>query len=341
MILAAGVGSRLDPLTSKLPKPLCPILGSPVMEHIVMLCKKHGFTNLASNTHVMAEKIEDHFKDINKHGVNLNLVYEKELTGVAGGIRSCKKYLTDEVILVMMGDALTDCDLTSLYESHIKGNCPVTIALKEVEDTRQYGVAVIDENNKVTHFQEKPKPEDAKSNLANTGIYFFDQSIINEIPAFSERPKFDVATDLFQKLMSKNIPMQGVKINSYWADIGTLKQYLESIKDALEGRVKIDIVDPLAKIEGKIYLGSNVKIGSNVTFKGHVYIEKDCTIEENSYISNSIIWANSRIGKNVKIINSIIANNCVVSDGIEIISNSVWAADTIIKNDTKPSVVFS
>ena len=357
MILAAGVGSRLDPLTSQLPKPLCPILGKPVMEHIIALCKKHGFINLSANTHVMADKMKEHFKDINKKlGVNLNLVYEPQLTGVAGGIRSCNKYLTDEAILIIMGDALTDIDLSSLYEAHIKSNCAVTAAIKEVNDTSQYGVAVTDKNNKIISFQEKPKPHEAKSSLANTGIYFFNQSVLNEIPPIEEVLKFDVATDLFQKLMSKNIPMQGITTNAYWADIGTIKQYLESIKDILQGKVKIDInaektffgykgsgvvIDPSTKIEGKVYIGENVKIGPNVTLTGNVYIEKNCIIESNSYINNSIIWTNSHINKNVKLINSIIGNNCRVNEGIEIISNSVWAPSTIIKNDSKPSVVFS
>lgn len=357
MILAAGVGSRLDPLTSHLPKPLCPILGRPVMEHIILLCKEHGFTNLAANTHVMADKIEEHFKDSDKRlGVNLNLVYEPQLTGVAGGIRSCKKFLTDDVILVIMSDALTDIDLTKLYEAHINSNCAVTAAIKEVEDTKQYGVAVLDKNNRIVSFQEKPKPEEAKSNLANTGIYFFNQSVINEIPPESELLKFDVATDLFQKLMSKNIPMQGIKTEKYWADIGTLKQYLKSIKDTLERKVSIKIdaektpfgykgkgttINPSSKIEGTVYLGNNVTIGSNVTISGAVYIENNCVIESNSYISNSMIWTDSHINKNVKIINSIIGNNCKVNEGIEMIANSVWAPKTIINNDTKPNVVFS
>ncbi len=356
MILAAGVGSRLDPLTSQLPKPLCPILGKPVMEHIVYLCKKHGFTNLAANTHVMADKMKEHFADSNKKfGVNLNLVYEPQLTGVAGGIRSCKRFLTDDVILVIMSDALTDVDLTELYEAHINSDCAVTAAIKEVEDTTQYGVAVTDKNNRIISFQEKPKPEDAKSNLANTGIYFFNQSVINEIPSENEMLKFDVATDLFQKLMAKNIPIQAIKTKKYWADIGTLKQYLKSIKDTLEGKVSINIlaektsygykgksavIDPSVKIEGRLYLGENVKIGSNVTLTGDIYIERNCTIESDSYINNSIVWPNSHIRKNVKIINSIIGNNCLVNEGIEIISNSVWAPDTVIKKDTKPSVVF-
>lgn len=357
MILAAGVGSRLDPLTSQIPKPLCPILGKPIMEHIIKLCKKHGYTEFAANTHVMGDKIESHFKDVQKNlGINLNLVKEKELTGVAGGVRSCKAYLTNDVILVMMSDALTDVDLTMLYQAHISSNFPVTVGIKEVEDTTQYGVVVADENKKIISFQEKPKPEEAKSHWANTGIYFFNREIIDEIPPVEERPKFDIATDLFQKLMSKDIPLQAININAYWADIGTLKQYHQSIEDALEGRVKIEveteksnfiykgknvIIAPSAKIEGKVYIGNNVKIGPNVKISDHVYIEDNCVIDSNSYINNSVVWANSFIGENVKVISSIIGNNCIVNDGIEMISNSVWAPSSEITGSSKPSVVLS
>lgn len=355
MILAAGVGSRLDPLTSKIPKPLCPVLGKPVMEHIITLCRKHGFTNLASNTHVMANKVKEYFKNINKTGVTLNLVYEKELTGVAGGIRSCREYLTNDVILIIMSDALTDVDLNKLYEVHINSNCEVTVGIKEVSDTSQYGVVVTDKKNRIISFQEKPKPELAKSNLANTGIYFFNKKILDEIPKKSEAPKYDIATDLFKKLMSKNIPLQAININAYWADIGTLKQYLQSIRDALEGKVDIEIeaeitpygyrefgvvIHPSSKISGRVYLGKNVKVGPNVVINGAVYIEDNCVIEANSYINNSIIWSNSHIGTNVKIINSILGNNCRVNNETEMISNSVWAPDTLIKRDSKPSVVL-
>lgn len=338
MILAAGVGSRLDPLTTQIPKPLCPVLGKSVMEHIIALCKKHGFINLAANTHVHAKKVEEYFKNSKeKFGVNLNLIYEPNLTGIAGGIRSAKKYLTDDVVLVIMGDALTDVNLTRMYEEHIKGNCPVTIGIKEVKDTRQYGVVATDKNNRVISFQEKPKPQFAKSNLANTAIYFFNQSILNEIPSFEEAPFYDVATDLFKKLMSKNIPMQAVNIDAYWADIGTLKQYQESIRDAFDGRVKIEIKQ---EIKGKVYIAEDVKIGKNITVKDHVYIEKNCEIGDGSYIDNSIIWSGSKIGKNVKIINSILGNNCRVDDNTEMISNSVFAPETIIKNGSKPFVVL-
>jgi NDP-sugar pyrophosphorylase family protein len=344
MILAAGVGSRLDPLTIQIPKPLAPVLGKPLMEHIIELCKKHGFTNLVANTHVLADKITEYFSNgSRKHGTVLNLVYEERLSGVAGGIRSCRKYLTQDIVLIIMGDALTDVDLTALYEAHINSNCLVTMGTRKVEDPSLFGVVVTDKNNKVVSFQEKPKPEEAKSNQANTGIYFFNQIILNEIPDVKSAPEYDVAKDLFPKLMSKDVPMQAININAYWADIGTLKQYHQSIKDAFDGKVKINIDAQKAKgckIKGKVYLGENVKVGPNVTLKGYVYIEDNCIIEDNSYIDDSIIWSNSFVGKNVKLINSILGNNCTVKEGTEIISNSVWAPESIIKNDSKPSVVF-
>lgn len=357
MILAAGVGSRLDPLTSQTPKPLCPVLGLPVMEHIIRLCKKHGFTNLAANTHVMADKIENYFKDADKKlGVKLNLVHETRLTGVCGGIRTCRQYLTDDVILVIMGDALTDADLSDLYETHIKNKCEVTIGYKEVEDTSQFGVIVTGKNNKVISFQEKPKPSEAKSNLANTGIYLFNQNILRKIPPFIKAPQYDVAKGLFPKIMSENISMQAIDIKAYWADIGTLKQYHESIMDTLNGKVKIDVIcektsygfkeknvfiDPTSSIQGKVYFGENVKIGRGVTLKGNVYLEKNCVVEEGAYIDNSVIWSNSRIGKNVKVINSILGNNCTVNNGVEMIANSVWAPDTVIEISSRPSFVLN
>lgn len=357
MILAAGVGSRMDPLTQGTPKPLAPILGKPVMEHIITLCKNHGFDDLSANIHVKSDIMQDHFKDSkNRFGVNLNLVHEKELTGVGGGIRSCRNFLTDDSILIIMGDAITDADLSHLYEEHKKSGCLVTCGIMEVEDTTQYGVIVTDKKNRIISFQEKPSSEDAKSNLANTGIYFFNQSILKNMPSEDEIPFYDVAKNLFPKLMNENAPLQAVKIKGYWADIGTLKQYQISLADALDGKIKVNIeakktnfgyvencaiIDSSIKTNGKAYIGKNVRIGSNVTLTGHVVIESNCIIDDNAYIGDSVIWSNSRICKNAKVISSIIGNNCTVNENVEILANSVWAPSTEINNNSKPFKVLN
>lgn len=356
MILAAGVGSRMDPLTQGLPKPLAPILGKPVMEHIITLCKSHGFTDFAANIHVKADEMKEHFKDAkNKFGINLNLVHETDLTGVAGGIRSCKAFLTDDVILILMGDAISDANLTKLLDAHKKSDCAVTIGIMEIPDTTQFGVIVTDENSKVVSFQEKPSPEEAKSNLANTGIYLFDKSIIESMPSDKDKPFYDVAKDLFPKIMSENIQMQAIPIDGYWADIGTLKQYQQSLEDAIDGKVKIEItatktsygykeesanIDSSAKINGKAYIGKNTKIGKNVTLNGTVVIEEGCVIEDGAFINNSVIWSGSKILKNAKVVNSIIANNCIVNEGTELIANSAWAPASKIDSNSKPAKMF-
>ncbi|MBI1858489.1 MAG: NDP-sugar synthase [Candidatus Melainabacteria bacterium] len=357
MILAAGVGSRLDPLTRGIPKPLAPIVGAPVMEHIINLCKEHGFTDLSANIHVKADRMREYFSSemTSSIGVSLKMVHEKELTGVAGGIRSCKKYLTQDVVLIIMGDALTDANLSMLYEKHLKSGCAVTAGIMEIDDTSQFGVIVTDKNDRIVSFQEKPKSEEAKSNLANTGIYFFNKSVLDEMPSKEECPIYDVAKDLFPKLMSHNILMQAIKIEGYWADIGTLKQYKQSIEDILSGKVKIKfsakktnfgyqeqsaVLDPSVKNLGKAYIGKNVRIGANVTLCGTVCIEEGCRIEEGSYIDNSILWQHSHVSKNTKVINSILGNDCKVSEGVEVISNSVWAPETTIERSSKPNVVL-
>lgn len=356
IILAAGVGSRLAPLTNSIPKPLAPILGIPVMEHIVNLCKKHGFTELCANTHIKADEMEKYFCEPEKNfGVSLNLVYEKDLTGVGGGIRSCKKYLTDQTVLIIMGDAITDADLSYLYKKHIENKCAITIGIMEIEDTSQFGVILTDENDKVISFQEKPSAQEAKSNLANTGIYLFDQAILKNMPSPSECPFYDVAKDLFPSVMSANIPIQAIKINGYWADIGTIKQYKTTLSDVIEGKVKIDTkakkmpygylessatVDKSVNILGKAYIGKNVQIKKGVVLKGAVFIEENAVIEENVVLENTVVWRNTKILKDSKISNSILANDCIVNEGSIISSNSVFAPYSTICSETEPAKTF-
>ena len=121
MVLAAGIGSRLEPLTSCVPKPLVRIAGRPVMEHILLLLKKYGVTEVVSNTHHLGDKLQEYFSDIDeREGITLNFVNEAKLSGVAGGIRKCKSYLEGHTSLIIMGDALTNVDLGKLYDAHKK-----------------------------------------------------------------------------------------------------------------------------------------------------------------------------------------------------------------------------
>lgn len=317
MVLAAGIGSRLKPLSEVVPKPLIKIGGRPVIEHIMLLLKKHGINNVISNTHYLADKIHDYFS-IEKQkelGITLEFRHEAELSGVAGGIRTCSDFLKETTACIIMGDALTDIDLSRLYEKHReavnKHNCLITVAQMQVEDTSQFGVIVTDDNGRITSFQEKPSPEEALSNWANTGVYFFEPEVYDYIPSETEAPSYDVAKDLFPRLLKEEKYIQAIAVqeNAYWADIGNPKQYFQSVKDISEAKVELDLVPSISP---------DASIAENVQFTGSNELGENCKLGKNVSIENCIIWDNVEIGDNAQLKNCIIGSNSKVPENSKI-----------------------
>jgi len=232
MILAAGLGTRLRPLTNEIPKPMVPIAGRPVMEHIVRLLARHGFSELIANLHWFPETIREHFGDGSKWGVELSYREETELLGTAGGVRNVADFLTAGgagSFLVISGDALTDLDLTAMREFHDSHDGIATLALKRVPDTREFGVTILGADGRITGFQEKPDPAEALSDLANCGIYMFRDEIFDWFPP---EPFVDWATDVFPKLLEGDVPFYGHEIDAYWNDIGSHEAYQQGQIDA-------------------------------------------------------------------------------------------------------------
>ena len=167
MVLAAGLGTRLRPLTYEITKPMVPVLDRPVMEHIVELLGRHGFDDVVANLHYFPDSIREYF------GERISYRFEEELLGTAGGVRACREFFGDEPFLVISGDALTDIDLGALAARHCDAGGIATLSVKKVPDTREYGVVLHDRDGRITGFQEKPEPEEALSDLGNCGIYVF------------------------------------------------------------------------------------------------------------------------------------------------------------------------
>ena len=173
MVLAAGLGKRLRPLTFTIPKPLAPVANRPVMEHILDLLAGQGFGEVVSNLSHLGERIESHFGDGSDFGVDLTFSREEELLGTAGGVRNVSDFLTggsDDSFLIISGDALTDLDLTALRTRHESHDGIATLVVKKVRDTREYGVVIHGPDGRVEGFQEKPDPAEALSDLGNCGI---------------------------------------------------------------------------------------------------------------------------------------------------------------------------
>src|SRR6478735_5608370 len=181
MVLAAGLGTRLRPITYAVPKPMVPVLNRPVMEHSVRLLVRHGFGEAIANLHWFPETIEGHFGDGSDFGIELSYSREQQLLGTSGGVRNAAGFLGDSFV-VISGDALTDIDLAAMREFHESHDGIATLATKRVRDTTQFGVAITGADGRIQGFQEKPEPAEALSDLANCGIYMFQREIFEHFP---------------------------------------------------------------------------------------------------------------------------------------------------------------
>jgi mannose-1-phosphate guanylyltransferase len=289
MVLAAGLGTRLRPITYAMPKPMVPVVNRPVMEHIVRLLARHNFTEAIANLHWFPELIEGHFGDGADFGVELSYSAEKQLLGTSGGVRNVAGFLGDS-FLIISGDALTDIDLTAMREFHETHDAIATLAAKRVKDTSQFGVAITGSDGRIQGFQEKPDPAEALSDLANCGIYMFRSEIFDFFPApgtseaagAADPPGFaDWAMDVFPRLLEGDVPFYSHEIDAYWNDIGNLEELRQGTLDGLDGTVELEregeLVDGFRSgtpngdegaLNGPVLLGSGCEIGNDVRIDG-------------------------------------------------------------------------
>ena len=300
MVLAAGLGTRLRPITYEMPKPMVPVLNRPVMEHILRLLARHGFTETIANLHWFPDTIKGYFGDGSKFGVELTYSYEEQLLGTSGGVRNAADFLGED-FLIISGDALTDLDLAAMREFHESHDGIATLATKRVEDTSQFGVAITGSDGRIQGFQEKPDPAEALSDLANCGIYMFRSEIFDFFPepgtskaAGPGDPSgfADWAMDVFPRLLEGDVPFYSHEIDAYWNDIGNLEELRESTLDALSGTVEVEC-------EGEIFDGfrSGEPVGEEGPLLGPVLIGEGCVIGDDVRIDGpSVIGEGVRIG---------------------------------------------
>ncbi|HWP97986.1 MAG TPA: NDP-sugar synthase [Syntrophomonadaceae bacterium] len=310
MIMAAGVGSRLMPLTMDTPKPMIPVANLPLMENTINLLKIHEYSQLICNVHHHADIISQYFGDGGAFGVEMQYSQEEKLLGTAGGVKNCQ-YFLDETFVVISGDALTDIDLGFLLQEHKARGALATIALKDVEEVESFGVVVTDENGRILRFQEKPRRTEALSHQANTGIYLFEPEIFQYIPA---RKFYDFGQQVFPQLVQMGAPFYGIGIRDYWCDVGNLNTYRQANADILTGQVRAATRGRLEATQdgGRVLIGDGVEIGSHVRLSGCVVLGDRCRIEGNSIISNSVIWEDCTVGQGSVINGAVIGAACQV-----------------------------
>jgi mannose-1-phosphate guanylyltransferase len=319
MVLAAGLGTRLRPLTYEITKPMVPVLDRPVMEHILDLLSRHSIDQVIANLHYFPDSIREYF------GERISYRYEPDLLGTAGGVRACADFFGGERFLVISGDALTDIDLTALADRHREAGGIATLAVKKVADTREYGVVLHDREGRITGFQEKPKPEEALSNLGNCGIYVFEPEIFDYFP---ERPFVDWAQDVFPVLLENDVPFHIHEVREYWNDVGSLAELRQGTFDALRGELRLDIAGEElapglivagesalpgdAEVDGAAWIGRGVRFGEQVRLMGPVAIGDGAVIGDGAQLRESIVFPGTEVAPGSILIGAIAGHSGIL-----------------------------
>jgi len=347
VIMAGGFGTRIQPLTGSVPKPMIPLFNRPIMLHIVELLKKYDITELVMLLYHQPFYIKNFFRDGSDFGVKITYVTPLQDLGTAGAVKAAEKYL-NERFLVISGDLLTDFNLKKVLDFHQDNKARATITLTSVKDPLQFGVVITDKEKRITQFLEKPGWGEVISDTINTGIYVLEPEILSYIPPGEN---FDFSQDLFPRMLAENDALFGYTAKGYWRDIGNTDSYREAHHDIFKGRINLKIDEPKQDFVGKdLRLGADVKlenaeglegtvvIGDNTQVLGNVQIKDsvighNCTVESGVKLNRCIIWDNSYVKKGARITDSVICSNVRVGQGAVLEEGVIVADDTSIGDD--------
>jgi mannose-1-phosphate guanylyltransferase len=344
MILAAGKGTRVRPITNVVPKPMIPLLGKPVMESIVEHLRDSGFDQIVVNTSHLAPVLQDYFRDGSQFGVEIAYSFEGlldrgqlqgEALGSAGGMRRIQDFsgFFDDTFVVLCGDALIDVDFREAVRFHREREAIATIILRDVPryEVFRYGVVATDARGRITEFQEKPAVEQAISTRINTGIYIFEPAVFDYIP--SGRP-FDIGGELFPALVAAGAPMYGVELPFQWVDIGSVPDFWEATQLALNGGIRgyrlpgrevlpgvraginVGWNPNRVKLRGPLVIGGSTRIGDGAVIEGPTVIGAGCVIEPGAVVRECILGDYTRVSSVARLERLLIyGNQCIEPSG--------------------------
>ncbi len=339
IIMAGGVGSRLRPLTCTLPKPMARLCSRPVLEYILDILCEHSFDEAVLTLKYLPDCIMDYFPDNKYKGMKLSFSIEENALGTAGSVKLAAKKI-DKPFLVISGDALCNYDLGAIMKYHRNINADATIVCKRVDDPREYGLVNCDPKGRIQGFTEKPGWEQVSTNLANTGIYVLNPSVLNLI---EDNKSVDFACDVFPEMLKSGRELYAYDAQGYWCDIGDFEAYKSCQFDLIRGIDGLNTVNHADNVvhqakTGKgiysiiqpVFLGENVTIGKNSSIGPNVVVDNDVTIGENSRINNSVILQGAYIAGEARINSSIICEDAIIKKNADIFEGTVIGSSSVI-----------
>ncbi|MBE6790798.1 MAG: hypothetical protein E7535_06375 [Ruminococcaceae bacterium] len=329
VILCGGVGSRLKPLTESVPKPLVRLMNRPVIDIIIEKLIDSGIDDISLSLGYKADDIIE-FCEAQNYKAALKYFTERKPLGTAGGVKYCIDS-TDEDVLVLSGDNVFDFDLNLFFDYHKISDADITVLSVQVEDPREYGVIVSDDDGSIISFIEKPSWELAESFDINTGIYLIKGSVMELIPT---DVSYDFSNDLFPFVFNKELRFMCCKMNGFWGDIGEFDFLLSLNRFLLEKKVSEisfkgvyygsdTILKNGAVIKAPCLIGKKTEIGKSSVIGPFTVCGDNCNISDKTVISGSIIGENCAIGCSTEIIDSIFSDNVMIGDNCIIDKNTV------------------
>ncbi|HXN59958.1 MAG TPA: sugar phosphate nucleotidyltransferase [Acidimicrobiales bacterium] len=342
VIMAGGEGTRLRPQTSNLPKPMLPLVGRPMMEHIVSLLQRHGVTDIVVTVAFLPNAIRSYFGDGSELGVRMAYATEESPLGTAGSVRNAREQLTER-FLVISGDVLTDIDLTSVVSFHEKNDALATIALCAVDNPLEFGIVITREDGSIERFLEKPGWGQVFSDTINTGIYVLEPEIFDLIP---DGRAVDFSGEVFPAALEAGRPLYGYVADGYWEDVGTSAAYLKAHEDILDGKVQVDVsgfelrpgiwvgkgssIHPSVQIHSPAYVGENCTIDAEAVLGSYTTIGANTQVAERAEVQRSVIAENSYLGPAVRVEGAVLGKSCDLRVGARVEPGSVLGEGCLI-----------
>tara|TARA_B100000131_G_scaffold322535_1_gene376800 strand:+ start:1293 stop:2288 length:996 start_codon:yes stop_codon:yes gene_type:complete len=315
VVLVGGFGTRLQPLTLEMPKQMLPIVGRPMIEHVVGYLESYGITEVVLSMGFAPDVFQSAYPDGHCNGMPILYAIEPEPLDTAGAIRFAADFVnTQETFLVLNGDISTDLDIKNLISFHKESKAKATIHLTPVEDPSRYGVVTTDEEGRVLGFIEKPSLGEAPTNWINGGTYVFEPSVLQQI---KPGKRVSVEKEIFP-LLASEASLFAFTSEDYWIDMGTPSTYLQAQLDLIKGGVRsstFEGIDPDAKLYGNVensVIGKGVKVGMGSLIQRSILMD-GAQVGEDVLVSDSIVGFGANVGRESVIESfSVIGHNAVV-----------------------------
>ncbi|MCI4357746.1 MAG: NDP-sugar synthase [Thermoplasmata archaeon] len=310
LVLIGGFGTRLRPITYEVPKQLIPIAGKPLLYHCLDLLPKE-VDGAAFATGYKADAIE-RFVRANPLGFPVETIAEADPLGSGGGMKNAGGGMSDPFLL-MNSDVISDIDVTALVAAHRRRSAFGTMYLTEVEDTRPYGVAGLERDDRIDRFVEKPEPAESPSRWINAGISIWKRAVLDAIPA--GRP-VSFEREILPGLLDRGV--YGFRGRGFWEDAGTPERLLRAQRLLFEaGRAPPSAVPPGTRSSRYVSFGARDRV-AGATLGPYVTLGEDVTVEPEAHIEDSILMEGSVVGRGARVVASILGPRTVVGAGHDV-----------------------